>query len=74
MRPGTGKIQVGVKNMFNAGPSLESDGFTYDEDLYSIDGRIYYRLQPEVLIHLQMTSRPGRAGFAQCPKEVTEIG
>ena len=40
--PWDGKIQVGVKNMFNSGPSLESDGFTYNEDLYSIDGRIYY--------------------------------
>ncbi|MNF72561.1 hypothetical protein D3C85_649580 [compost metagenome] len=40
--PWNGKIQVGVKNMFNAGPSLESDGFTYDDELYSIDGRIYY--------------------------------
>ncbi|MBW3783271.1 TonB-dependent receptor [Aeromonas veronii] len=37
-----GKIQTGVKNMFNRGPSLSNDGFTYDEDLYSIDGRIYY--------------------------------
>ena len=40
--PWNGKIQVGVKNMFNVGPSLESDGFTYDDELYSIDGRIYY--------------------------------
>ncbi|WP_421200342.1 TonB-dependent receptor [Aeromonas enteropelogenes] len=36
------KIQAGVKNMFNREPSLSSDGFTYTEDLYSIDGRIYY--------------------------------
>ena len=28
--------------MFHAGRSVESDGFTYDEELYSIDGRIYY--------------------------------
>ena len=28
--------------MFNVGPSLQSDGFTYDKALYSIDGRIYY--------------------------------
>ena len=40
--PWDGKIQVRVKNMFNSGPSLESDGCTYNEDLYSIDGRIYY--------------------------------
>ncbi|MCJ8218879.1 TonB-dependent receptor [Aeromonas veronii] len=37
-----GKIQTGVKNMFNRGPSLSSDGFTYEEDLYGIDGRVYY--------------------------------
>ncbi|MGL4921542.1 TonB-dependent receptor [Aeromonas sp. 30P] len=36
------KIQTGVKNMFNRGPSLSNDGFTYDEDLYGIDGRVYY--------------------------------
>ncbi|CAM4069286.1 TonB-dependent receptor plug domain-containing protein [Aeromonas bestiarum] len=40
--PWDGKIQVGVKNMFNTAPSLESDGFTYDDELYGIDGRIYY--------------------------------
>jgi iron complex outermembrane recepter protein len=40
--PWDGKLQAGVKNMFNRIPSLESDGFTYDEDIYSIDGRIYY--------------------------------
>ena len=37
-----GKVQTGVKNLFNRGPSLSSDGFTYAEDLYGIDGRIYY--------------------------------
>ncbi|MBZ6067305.1 TonB-dependent receptor [Aeromonas schubertii] len=37
-----GKIQAGVKNMFNRGPSLSDDGFTYDDYLYSIDGRVYY--------------------------------
>ncbi|TYD45786.1 TonB-dependent receptor [Aeromonas veronii] len=36
------KIQTGVKNMFNRGPSLSNDGFTYEEDLYGIDGRVYY--------------------------------
>ncbi|MFQ2013489.1 MAG: TonB-dependent receptor [Aeromonas veronii] len=36
------KIQTGVKNMFNRGPSLSNDGFTYDEYLYGIDGRVYY--------------------------------
>ncbi|MDO2948110.1 TonB-dependent receptor plug domain-containing protein [Aeromonas simiae] len=40
--PWDGKVQVGVKNMFNREPSLESDGFTYDENIYSIDGRVYY--------------------------------
>ncbi|CAJ1780173.1 Vitamin B12 transporter BtuB [Aeromonas hydrophila] len=40
--PWNGKLQAGVKNMFNVGPSLSSDGFTYDDDLYSIDGRIVY--------------------------------
>jgi iron complex outermembrane receptor protein len=40
--PWNGKLQAGVRNMFNVDPSLSSDGFTYDEDLYNIDGRVVY--------------------------------
>ncbi|WP_116644865.1 TonB-dependent receptor [Salinivibrio sp. HTSP] len=40
--PWDGQLSAGVRNLTDEDPSFESDGVTYDEDLYSIQGRVFF--------------------------------
>ncbi|MGY0616867.1 TonB-dependent receptor plug domain-containing protein [Vibrio sp. FJH11] len=42
MAPWDGKFTAGVRNLTDEDPSFESDGVTYNSDLYSIQGRVYF--------------------------------
>ncbi|GHA59955.1 TonB-dependent receptor [Photobacterium aphoticum] len=40
--PWDARFTAGVRNMFDEDPSFESDGVTYNSDLYSIQGRVFF--------------------------------
>ncbi|OOF11812.1 TonB-dependent receptor [Salinivibrio sp. PR5] len=40
--PWDGRLSAGVRNLTDEDPSFESDGATYNEDLYSIQGRVFF--------------------------------
>ncbi len=42
LAPWDGKFTAGIRNLTDADPSFESDGVTYEEDLYSIQGRMFF--------------------------------
>ncbi len=42
LAPWDGKFTAGVRNLTDEDPSFESDGVTYNDELYSIQGRVYF--------------------------------
>ncbi len=42
LAPWDAKFTAGIRNLTDEDPSFESDGVTYNEDLYSIQGRVYF--------------------------------
>ncbi|ENK5125344.1 TonB-dependent receptor [Vibrio parahaemolyticus] len=42
LAPWDAKFTAGVRNLTDEDPAFESDGVTYDKDLYSIQGRVYF--------------------------------
>lgn len=42
LAPWDAKFTAGVRNLTDEDPAFESDGVTYDADLYSIQGRVYF--------------------------------
>ena len=40
--PWDGKLTAGVRNLTDEDPAFESDGVTYNTDLYGIQGRVYF--------------------------------
>lgn len=42
LAPWNGKFTAGIRNITDADPSFESDGVTYNADLYSIQGRLFF--------------------------------
>ncbi|CAM3029868.1 TonB-dependent receptor [Vibrio mytili] len=42
LAPWDGKFTAGVRNLTDEDPAFESDGVTYNSDLYSIQGRVYF--------------------------------
>ncbi|HDM8221298.1 TonB-dependent receptor plug domain-containing protein [Vibrio campbellii] len=42
MAPWDAKLTAGVRNLTDEDPAFESDGVTYNSDLYSIQGRVFF--------------------------------
>ncbi|MDS1910713.1 TonB-dependent receptor plug domain-containing protein [Vibrio parahaemolyticus] len=42
LAPWDAKFTAGVRNLTDEAPAFESDGVTYNSDLYSIQGRVYF--------------------------------
>ncbi|MCG6243704.1 TonB-dependent receptor, partial [Vibrio diabolicus] len=42
LAPWDAKFTAGVRNLTDEDPAFEADGVTYDEELYSIQGRVYF--------------------------------
>ncbi len=42
LAPWDGKFTAGVRNLTDEDPAFEADGVTYESDLYSIQGRVYF--------------------------------
>ncbi len=42
LAPWDGKFTAGVRNLTDEDPAFESDGVTYNDELYSIQGRVYF--------------------------------
>ncbi|EGQ8142926.1 TonB-dependent receptor [Vibrio parahaemolyticus] len=42
LAPWDAKLTAGVRNLTDEDPAFESDGVTYNSDLYSIQGRVYF--------------------------------
>lgn len=42
MAPWDAKLTAGVRNLTDEDPAFEADGFTYNSDLYSIQGRVFF--------------------------------